>query len=398
MHDTSSIYDAAVVGGGVVGLATALALACAGRRVALVERASGGAASGRGALGFDARAVALTPASIDFLRDLGGLAGCRLAPIDAMRVWEHDGSAALRFAADRPLAWVAESSDLVRALRRAAEARLDCLVDGEVRGLRQRGDRATLAVGAHARIDCRLAIAADGAQSRLRALAGVGLRAERTPFGGAQRAIATVARTRAAHGGTAWQRFGASGPVALLPLAEDTAVAVIWSASESVAERLEALCDADFRDALEAETEGAAGGIAAVDRRIALPLRQTLAASLNPAPRLLLVGDAARTLHPLAGQGVNLGIEDARALAADARGGDLGTTGRWRRFAQQRRARSKLMLALMRALLAAHSGRHAGGALWRLARNTAIRGIDASAAAKAQLVREAMGFGPLAMG
>ena len=212
-----------------------------------------------------------------------------------------------------------------------------------------------------------------------------------------QRALATIAKTRRPHGDTAWQRFGATGPVALLPLTDERHVAVIWSASESVSARLAALDDAAFVAALTDETEGIMDGFEAVDRRVSFPLRQTLATDLNPSPRTLIIGDAARTLHPLAGQGVNVGLEDVRALAAHAAtGGDLGALGRWRDFARARRVRSKVMMAAMRALLAAYCGAHAANPWIRLARNATIRGIDASPKVKAHLIREAFGLGPFA--
>lgn len=398
------VFDAAVAGGGIVGIASALALADAGRRVALIERQAPQRVRGR--LGFDARTVALSPASVEFLSGLADLGEVPLRAIRTMQVWERDGAAKLDFDAapdTGPLAWVAEHSAITLALWRAADERVTLVAPASVHGLVQDAGSASVALRKPAEgegpdaIRARLIVAADGMRSPLRALAGVSVRTEPPPRGGAQQAIATIARLREPHGGRAWQRFGASGPVALLPLADDYAVAVIWSTSEAESQRLASLGDQAFRAALEAETEAAGGGIDAVDARFAFPLRQALAADLNPAPRIVIVGDAARTLHPLAGQGVNIGLEDVQALARVAAGsGDLGAPGRWRTFAQARRRRSKLMLALMRTLLAAYCGPHAGNPWMRLARNSAVRWIDASAGAKAQLVREAMGLGPLA--
>ena len=401
MLDKGGIYAAAVVGGGIVGLAVAVALAGAGHRVALIERRR--PVRLRGRLGFDVRTVALTPASADFLQELGGIERGALAPIDAMRVWEHDGAGNLDFVppAASPLAWVVENSLATTGLWRAAEARLACFAPATVTALELATDRAQLTFDVgdppEARaVAARLIIAADGAASELRALAGVAVRRWRDPMQGTQHAIATVAYANQPHANTAWQRFGATGPVALLPLPEPKAVSVIWSSGEAVHRRLAALDDAAFLAALTAETEGATGGFSAVDRRFSFPVAQTMAADVNPAPRLLLTGDAARTLHPLAGQGVNIGLEDAAAIAAAAkRGGDLGVAGRWRAYASDRRARSKMMIVLLRSLLAAYCGRRASGPWMRVMRNAVVRGINASAAVKAQLVREAMGLGPL---
>ena len=404
MARSNDIYDAAVVGGGIIGLATALKLAAAGFRLALIERTP--PMRRRGQLGFDIRTVALTGASVDFVSDIVGRANmtsdCELAPIKTMRVWEHDGAASLTFTHAAPLAWVAENSALTASLWRAAADRLDLIAPATVTGLAGQGNAALLAIESdsdarQSTLAARLVIAADGENSVVRTLSGVSVRKESSPRRGPQRAIATVARTRRSHNNTAWQRFGATGPVALLPLAEEHTVAVIWSTSETVNQRLQGLPDDDFRGALTTETEAVTGGFDAVDRRLSFPLRQALASDFNPAPRLLIIGDAARTLHPLAGQGVNIGLEEARAIATEAgSGGDLGTPGRWRDFARERRARSKTMMTLMRTLLAAYCGTGAGEPWLRLARNAAVRAIDASPAIKAQLVREAMGLGPLA--
>ena len=394
------IHDAAIVGGGIVGLAAALALSSGGCRVALVERTP--PTRLRGDSGFDIRTVALTPDAAAFLSDLGA-DQCAMAPIRRMRIWEFDGTASLTFEHACALARVAENSDITSALWAAAERRMDLFSPASVAGVDASPGHMTLTledVPASARrrtVSARLLIAADGENSVVRALSGVAVRREPTPRRGMQRALATIARTRRSHGDTAWQRFGATGPVALLPLTDEHHVAVIWSASESVSTRLAALDEAAFVSALAEETEGVTGGFEAVDRRVSFPLQQTLAADLNPSPRTLIIGDAARTLNPLAGQGVNVGLEDVRALAAQAAtGGDLGATGRWRDFARARRIRSKAMMAAMRALLTAYCGATAAKPWMRLARNATIRRIDASPNVKAHLIREAFGLGPLA--
>ena len=400
-HNEDAIYDAAVVGGGIVGTATALALADAGRRTVLIERSAPQRV--RGALGFDVRSVALTPASVRFLEKVASVEAAGFTAVDEMRVWECDGAAQLRFRTGEPLAWVVENSALVDALWRAAQGRLDALT-ATVTGLDgDTGGAVALVVrdggGSERRIRAELIVAADGAESRVRGLAGVGTRHEPAPRTGEQCAIATVARTEKPHRGIAWQRFGATGPVALLPLAEPRTVSVIWSASAEESERLGALDDAAFRAALGAETEHMLGDVEAVDRRFAFPAKQVLAARPNPRPRILLAGDALRTLHPLAGQGVNIGLEDARAIAAQAARkdvDDLGQAGLWRGYARSRRQRSKAMMALMRGLLAAYCGPVAHDPWFRLARNVVLRRIDASNAAKRHLVREAMGAGAFA--
>ena len=390
------VYDAAVVGAGIVGLAAAVALARDGYRIALIERTPPERL--RGALGFDLRSVALSPASVNLLRALGGVEEADLAPIEAMYVWEYDGSGSLRFEGEGALAFVGENSVLTTRLWRVAADCLEILPRTSVSGLTlSRGS--VLLEGPD--IAARLVIGADGAKSVIRKLADTTLRHEPPHQGGPQRAIATVARASKSHGDGAFQRFGRSGPVALLPLRDgaesERAVSVIWSTSETENQRLHSLDDESFRRALGEETEGVLGDFVAVDRRLSFPARQALAADFNPNPRTLVIGDAARTLHPLAGQGVNVGLEDVRALVAHPTHADLGAPGRWRGFSRERRTRSKLMMASMRALLAAYCGPHAGNPWMRLARNSGVRFIDAAPGVKAQLIREAMGIGPMAV-
>lgn len=405
MVQREDIYDAAVVGAGVVGLAAALALAKAGRRVALVEPAP--PEPRPGALGADLRSLALNAASRHLLQGLGvAWPDCARSqtdaldhptPVRAMRVWEHDGGAALCFhRRGTPLAWVAENSVLATALWRLAADRV-ALVRHQATGLAQAPDAATLRLADGDALRARLVVAADGAASLVRRGTATDVRLEPPLSAGGQLALGTVARLAEPHGCIAWQRFGASGPLALLPLRERHLVSIIWSGALAQQERLLAASDDAFRAALQDATEGCAGAVREVDRRLAFPVRQAVAETVYPWPRVLLAGDAARTLHPLAGQGVNIGLEDARRIGAEAAvGGDLGAPGRWRAYARARRRRSKLMVAAMRGLLEAYCGAWTTGPWLRWARNATLRRIDGSAALKNQLMREAMGLGALA--
>ncbi len=380
-------YDAIVVGAGLVGAAAALALGRAGRRVALVDRRR--PAEARGRLGFDVRTVALTPAGLEFLGvDVPD------ARIRRMRVWEEEGTGHIEFDSaalgSDALAHVVEVGATSAALWRAAEA-LDG-VDvrcGAVSGLSEGAAAMQVSVG-DAALFGRLVIAADGAESEVRRLAGVEL-LDRGDF---DAALATVVRTGRAHGDAALQRFGRHGPLAFLPLPDAHCSAVIWSQDRTATERLCALDDGAFLAALDAASEGALGPLDAVDRRHAFPLAQRLVRDFNPRPRLLFVGDAAHTVHPLAGQGVNLGIEDAARLLDVAEGAaDLGRPNLWRGFARRRRARAEAMVALMTALRSAYGY---GGPVGRWLRNVGVRGLDTTPAAKRWLIREAMGQGVLA--
>ena len=397
------IYDAAIAGGGLVGAAAALALARAGRHVALVDAQRPQAIAG--ALGFDLRCVAVAPASYALLN-----APAKAAAIARMRVWEEAGTAEVQFeaasAGAETLAWVVENSATAAALWDACAAHPNVdLVFGAVTALARRpaalvlsidaadapNGQAPAASGRSGNVAAQLVIAADGAESRVSALAGV----KTLPRGSGDSAIATVAETERPHGDAAWQRFTAAGPLALLPLSRPNSVAIVWSMATAQAKRLQALPDQAFSAALQAASQEALGCIKAVDRRVLAPLAQRLAEHCNPLPRLLIIGDAARTAHPLAGQGVNLGLEDVARIAQTAQSAerDLGRPNLWRAFAWRRRLRGEATLAAMTALRASYGY---SGPVGRWLRNAGVRQIDGARALKRRLILEAMGVGPVA--
>ena len=378
-------YDVAVVGAGLVGAAAALALGRRGFRVALIDQRRPYRTAGE--LGFDIRSIALSRSSLDLL-DFEVDA----SPIHQMCVWEEHGGGRLRFSAEEAgvgaLAWMVESSRVCVALCDKCDdlPNVDW-IEGVACQLDRQNSTVSLELPSHS-VCARLVIAADGADSGVRALSGVEL-ADR---GGNDAAVATVVRTEHPHRHVAYQRFSITGPLAFLPLPEPSCCAVIWSTEQKTAEELATLDDAAFVDALEVSSEGVLGRVVEIDQRFTFPLPQRVVRDFNPTPRVLFVGDAAHTLHPLAGQGVNLGLEDIAGIVeeADRDPTDLGRTGRWRGFALRRRARAEAMIALMRAL---RDGYAYGGPVGRWIRNSGVRMIDAAPAIKRQLIREAMGVG-----
>ncbi len=379
--------DVAVVGAGLVGTAAALTLGRSGFRVALIDGRRPRPTAGE--LGFDIRSVALSRASLDLLGvDISA------SPIDQMCVWEEHGGSRLTFSADEAgvdaLAWMVESSRACAALfDECSDLPNVDWIEGEVAGIVSRGATVSLEVGEDS-VSTRLLIAADGADSKVRELTGTGV----VDRGRSDAAVATVVRVERAHRGIAYQRFSDAGPLALLPLADPSCCAVIWSTRHDMASELAALDDTQFAAALEGTSELVLGRIAEIDRRFLFPIPQRVVQNFNPKPRVLFIGDAAHTLHPLAGQGVNLGLEDVAGIAEEARrdAGDPGRPGRWRGFAIRRRTRAEAMIALMRGF---RDGYAYGGPVGRWIRNTGVRLIDTAPAVKRQLVREAMGVGVL---
>ncbi|MGF2734140.1 UbiH/UbiF/VisC/COQ6 family ubiquinone biosynthesis hydroxylase [Marinobacter sp. DUT-1] len=316
-------FDIVIVGGGMIGSALALGLSRQGWQVALVESAA------RDMLltapepastveDFEPRVSAISTASQRLLEELGAWSGVmesRHCGYREMIVWDGDGTGRIHFDAAelhaRALGTIVENRNLVRALFRELLASDVTLFDGvrvrswsRTEGVELEGGR---------RVTARLVIGADGANSRLRQWAGMPTR----EWDYDQQAIVCTVRTAHSHCYTAWQRFSPSGPLAFLPLLnehlDDQFCSIVWSQDTPEARRLMALADDDFRQELERAIEGELGSVTASSRRFAFPLRQRHAKDYV-ADGLALVGDAAHTIHPLAGQGANLGYGDVRAL------------------------------------------------------------------------------------
>jgi len=308
-------HDVVVVGGGVVGAACALALAQAGLDTCLVESRRPPAWSRDTP---DLRVYALAPDNAALLDSLGAWRAVREArahPYRRMHVWDAAGGSPIVFDADalaRPsLGWIVEHGLLVDALWDRLEhagVRLRC--PAAVEALDEEGDGVRLRLDDGSRVAARIAVAADGVASRLRSLAGIEVDAH--DYG--QRGVVAYVRTGQPHEDTAWQRFLPTGPLALLPCA-DGSCSIVWTLPDDEAARMLELDDEAFGRELSTAFEARLGSIVPVGRRVAFPLRRQLVATQQRG-RLLLVGDAAHAVHPLAGQGVNLGLRDVAALRA----------------------------------------------------------------------------------
>ncbi len=337
--------DVAVVGGGMVGAATALALARAGFATALLEARAPAPWSVQDEV--DLRVVGLAPSSIGLLEDLGvwtSIRTSRASPYAQMHVWDAASGAAIHFDAaqqDRDLLGYIVENNLVQwqlwqALESAGVRRL---CPAQVSGYEVLDDRVQLTLqGAEAEtMSARLLVAADGAASPLRAMAAI----ETHGRDYAQRGVVAHVATERAHEGTAWQRFVDTGPLALLPLADGRS-SMVWSLPEAEAQRVLALDDQAFFDALGVASDFRLGRITGATARAAFPLRLQLAETYQ-AERFVLLGDAAHAVHPLAGQGVNLGLRDVVELrdtlvAARDAGSDIAAPHVLRRYARRRRS------------------------------------------------------------
>ncbi len=310
--------EIAIVGGGIVGSATACALAGAGFDVRLIER--GNPPSSSDTRDYDPRVYAISTGSAVFLDGLGlwaGIAAARAEPIQRMQVWDRDATRPLVFdAADagaRSLGSIVEHRLLARTLWAALPA--GCSRTGvDLRAARFDPDPANpvrLELSDGRALQSDLVVGAEGAESPLREAVGI----HAAGWSYASTAVVCHVECSEPHRGAALQRFLPSGPVALLPLA-DGRRSLVWSTSDADAQALLALDDASFAEQLQDAMQSSAGTLRAPTRRLSFPLRM-LHAQRYVAPRCALVGDSAHVIHPLAGQGLNLGLADAMQLALE---------------------------------------------------------------------------------
>ncbi|WP_045737593.1 UbiH/UbiF family hydroxylase [Xanthomonas sp. MUS 060] len=336
------MLDTVVVGGGVVGAACALALAGEGLAVALVE----GCEPPRWSPATpDLRVYAFAADNAALLHGAGvwsQVLARRACAYRRMRVWDAGGGGELAFDADAlgrdQLGWIVEHALLVEQLWAALPAagvQLHC--PAQVEAFEPSHERVRLRLDDGRRLDARLAIAADGAESTLRGLAG--LDAPAHDYG--QCGVVAFVQTELPHQDTAWQRFLPGGPLALLPFADGRS-SIVWTLPEAEARRVLALDEAAFGAELTQAFGARLGTMRAASPRVGFPLRRQLVEAYRR-DGLLVLGDAAHVVHPLAGQGVNLGLRDVAALAAlvrraQARGVDWAAPHRLARWARARRS------------------------------------------------------------
>ena len=401
-----SDVDVLVVGAGIAGSALAAALTGRGLRLAVVEArplAAGPAPPTPGLAGFDRRVSALTPRSRRFLDTLGAwapLAAQRVCDYGHMTVWDAEGTGRIDFSAAEvgadALGTIVENRLLVAALqaRWLSAADVAALAPDSVEAVAREGGRLRLRLASGGSVSAALVVAADGAQSPLRQ--ALGFRTREWDYG--QQAIVASVATARSHAETVWQRILPTGPLALLPLpVGDDAhyCSIVWSADDSLAEQLLALGDEPFCAALSAASEHCLGEVLASSPRLSFPLRQRHAVDYV-APGVALVADAAHTIHPLAGQGINLGLADVEVLAREILRAarlalDPGSLDVLGRFQRERKGDNLLMMAAMEGFKRLFGARAPSA---RLLRNSGLRLVDGAVPLKRQLVRRAMGMAP----
>ncbi|MEM1081045.1 MAG: FAD-dependent oxidoreductase [Pseudomonadota bacterium] len=384
-------FDLTIIGGGPAGASAAIGLAQQGLKVALIDRRrpAGLAADGR----MDTRVVAISPGSMAWLQQIGAagaLDTARMAPYTAMHV--SSGRQRIAFNATEhgldQLGWIVEIANLNDALWRTLERHesIEPILSVVIEHLDLNNEQTRIVLDDDRSLRAPILIGADGARSRVRSAAGI----EHTIDDYNQRAIVAPLKSRLPNTGIAWQRFTQSGPLALLPLPNQGS-SLVWSVPVDLAETLLKLSDDAFLERLnQAAQDHPFGELNAVGLRHALPLVRRQSKQFN-AGRSVLIGDAARSVHPLAGQGMNLGLADAAELTQTLQGWERTRHPRARlaRYARRRLSDSTLIAGGIHII---NESRSFGPVLSQLGMSTAFKVLSSSRWARDPFVRRACGL------
>ncbi|HGU6359458.1 TPA: FAD-dependent 2-octaprenylphenol hydroxylase [Citrobacter farmeri] len=391
--------DVAIVGGGMVGLAVACGLQGSGLRVAVLEQREPQplAADAAPAL----RVSAINAASEKLLTRLGvwsDIVARRASCYHGMEVWDKDSFGRIEFD-DQSMGYshlghIVENAVIHYALWQKAQQSSDIalMAPAELQQVAWGENEVFLTLKDGAMLTARLVIGADGANSWLRNKADIPL----TFWDYRHHALVATIRTDEAHGAVARQVFHGEGILAFLPLSDPHLCSIVWSLSPAEAERMQQASAETFNQALSIAFDNRLGLCSVESERQVYPLTGRYARQFA-SHRLALVGDAAHTIHPLAGQGVNLGFMDAAELVDELKrlhrqGKDIGQYLYLRRYERSRKHSAAMMLAGMQGFRELFAGSHPAK---KLLRDMGLKLADSLPGVKPQLLRQAMGLNDL---
>lgn len=399
-------FDVVIIGAGIAGGALAVALSGEGLSIALVEAQvleQPALPTECGLQDFDPRVSALTPRSRGLLEQLGAweaIAAYRCCAYRHMTVWDAEGTGQIDFDQDevdaQELGHIVENRAILSALLERIKAASDIHLYSPAvleSCTRLSSGRMSLELEGSVVLRADLVVAADGALSRVRKK--MDFRTREWDYG--HRAVVATVQVAHPHESTAWQRFLPSGPLALLPLPgtdSEHFCSIVWSLREGLADEVLALDNPDFCTELGRASERRLGDVLGSSCRFSFPLRQRHAVDYVQAG-VALVADAAHTIHPLAGQGINLGLLDVAALSGEVLAGHRmgvhpGQLELLRRYQRQRKGENLLMMSAMDGFKRLFEQQSLP---LRWLRNTGMRAVDQMLPLKQRLMRHAMGLG-----
>lgn len=390
-------YDVIVVGGGMVGLALTTKLAQLNLRVAVIDPKPVDLEWEEGTV--DSRVSAITRASQRLFQSIEAwqlIDDHDKSAYQRMFVWDGESSRGkiefdANLIAEPNLGHIIENRVLRRALFQSIERdrHIDWLCPEKCQAVDYQDNYAELTLASGKRMKASLLVAADGAFSWLRKASDIGQ--EQNAYG--HKAIVCTVKTEKSHQQTAWQRFDHHGPLAFLPLRDSSLCSIVWSVDEPFAEELLSLERSAFAKRLTQTFESTLGQVEAQSAPVAFPLFERTADRMAQ-HRLALIGDAAHTIHPLAGQGVNLGFSDALELAnaievSLKKGADIGLKHRLRPFERARKSETKAMQLAMQGFKRLFEQEIPAV---QMARSYGLAVTDKHPILKQKLIRKAMGL------
>ncbi|PCI18573.1 MAG: 2-polyprenyl-6-methoxyphenol hydroxylase [Piscirickettsiaceae bacterium] len=388
-------YQVVIVGGGMVGATAACLLAEKGVSVALID--AGEPMADWPSDTYDLRVSALTLLSINLFKSLGiwsDIVQLGEQAVQKMFVWDHFGSGELDIdsadAGEAKMGSVVENRITVSAIWKKLET-LDCcdlFTASELEGFNTDEEGVNIELSGGEIIRASLLVGADGSNSKIRRLSGI----DDYGWEYQQKALVATVKPEKSHQNTAWQRFLPEGPLALLPLRDDL-ISIVWTSNTETTDANLQLSEGDFCNALADASEYQLGSFELIGERGAFPLKLQFSSEYCQ-DRMVLIGDAIHTIHPLAGQGANLGLKDAVTLAdvvlnADQANRDIASQQVLRRYERQRKGDNLLMMGMMDGFKRLFG---ADEALVQLARSSGMGLINQSTFLKNQICKYAMGI------